>query len=171
MNAQSKPARRLMVLALSAALAQAVAVMAASAASLTASGSAALALAGVVAPHSPQLGSHDKHVVARLFGGDADVPYPANKKITVKAAAVMCRASNVDITARSCILTFGSHKRTLRGREANEIYATEAVAGVPSDGAAGSIYESLSNLVCTLDPGEIRQKAGGGADCMFDAGP
>jgi hypothetical protein len=121
MNAQSKPARRLMVLALSAALAQAVAVSAASAASLTASGSAALALAGVVAPHSPQLGSHDKHVVARLFGGDADVPYPANKKITVKADAVMCRTSNVDITARSCILTFGSRKRTLKGREANEI--------------------------------------------------
>jgi hypothetical protein len=61
--------------------------------------------------------------------------------------------------------------RTLKGRQANEIYATEAVAGVPSDGAAGSIFESLSNLVCTLDPGEIRQKAGGGANCTFDAGP
>ncbi len=169
MHAQSKHTRRLMVLALSAVLAQAVS--AASAASLTASGPAALALAGVVAPHSPQLGSHDKHVVARLFGGDADVPYPANKKIIVKTDAVMCRTSNVDITARSCVVTFGSHKRTLNAREPNEIYATEAVAGVPSDGAAGSIYESLSNLVCTLDPGEIKQKAGGGAECSFDAGP
>ena len=135
------------------------------------SGSTALALAGVIAPHSPLLGFHDRHVVARLFGGDANVPYPANKKITVKADAVMCRTSNVDITARSCVLTFGSHTRTPKGRQANEIYATEAVAGVPSDGAAGSIFESLSNLVCTLDPAEIRQKAGGGANCSFDAGP
>jgi hypothetical protein len=99
MNARSNK-RRLMVLALCAALGPA-AVSAASAASMTAAGSAALALAGVIAPHSPLLGFHDKHVVARLFAGDANVPYPANKKIIVKADAAMRRTSNVDITARS----------------------------------------------------------------------
>jgi hypothetical protein len=29
----------------------------------------------------------------------------------------------------------------------------------------------VKNLVCTIDPNEIRQKSGGGADCMFDSGP
>ena len=36
---------------------------------------------------------------------------------------------------------------------------------------AGSLIESVKNLDCTVDPNEIRQKAGGGADCMFDTGP
>jgi hypothetical protein len=44
------------------------------------------------------------------------------------------------------------------------------MAGIPADGAAGSVFESLSKLNCTLDPAEIRKKAGGGADCSFDTG-
>ena len=47
---------------------------------------------------------------------------------------------------------------------------TLALAGVPSDGAAGSIFESLSKLSCTLDPKAIKDKAGGGADCSFEPG-
>jgi hypothetical protein len=44
------------------------------------------------------------------------------------------------------------------------------MAGIPADGAAGSVSESLSKLSCTLDPAEIKQKAGGGASCSFETG-
>src|SRR5262245_28894808 len=36
----------------------------------------------------------------------------------VKADAIVCRASNVDITSRSCKLTFGAASAHLTGREA-----------------------------------------------------
>jgi hypothetical protein len=39
---------------------------------------------------------------------------------------------------------------------------------VPPDGAAGTIYEQLSNLECVVDPAEIEKKAGGGARCTYD---
>ena len=142
-------------------------VSAASAAPATASGSVALALAGVVAPYSP-LPDAEKQAVAALFAGDGNVAYAS--KITVTADKIVCRASNVDITARSCELTFGSQTRTVKGREANEIFATEALAGVPGDGAAGTIFEALSKLSCTLDPKVISDKSGGGASCSFEPG-
>jgi hypothetical protein len=138
---------------------------AASAASV--SGSTALALAGVVAPLSP-LPAAEKKVIAAFFAGNTNANY-ANK-ITLTADKIVCRTSNVDITARSCELTFKGNKRTVKGREANEIFATLALAGVPSDGAAGSVFESLSKLSCTLDPKAIKEKAGGGADCSFEPG-
>ena len=140
----------------------------ASAAPATSSGSAALALAGVLAPCSPLLSSAEKKAVAAFFAGKTNVPY--SKKISVTAEKIVCQISNVDITARSCELTFKTTKHTVTGRKANEIFATEAVAGVPSDGAAGSVFESLSKLNCTLDPKEIKDKAGGGAQCTFDTG-
>ena len=99
---------------------------AASAASV--SGSTALALAGVVAPLSP-LPAAEKKVIAAFFAGNTNVNY-ANK-ITLTADKIVCRTSNVDITARSCELTFKGNKRTVKGREANEIFATLALAGVP----------------------------------------
>lgn len=155
---------RLTILACSMSLAS---VSAASAAPATASGSVALALAGVVAPFSP-LPAAEKKAVAAFFNGNSNVPY--KKKITVTADKILCRASNVAITSRSCELTFGSHARTVKGREANEIFATEALAGVPSDGAAGTIFEGLTKLSCTLDPKVIKENAGGGADCTFEPG-
>ena len=133
----------------------------------TASGSVALALAGVVAPYS-QLPDAEKKVVAALFAGDSNIAY-ANK-ITLTADKIVCRASNVDIASRSCELSFGIHSRTVRGREANEIFATEALAGVPPDGAAGTIFEALSKLSCTIDPKVISDKSGGGASCSFEPG-
>jgi hypothetical protein len=137
----------------------------ATAASTSVTGSAALALAGVVAPYS-SLPAADKKAVAAFFKGDPNAPYA--KKIIVTADKIVCRTSNVDITARSCELTFKITKRSLKGREANEIYATEAMAGVPSDGAAGSIFESLSKLSCTLDQKALKDKAGAGADCTYE---
>ena len=37
-----------------------------------------------------------------------------------------------------------------------------------AEGGAGHMFESLAHLVCTIDPGEIAQKTGGGADCTFE---
>jgi len=136
----------------------------------TTAGPTALALAAVVAQHSPSVRAFDKRVIARLFRGNTSFGFIPNKKISVDADSVVCRVSNVDITSRSCELSFGSRKRTLTGREANEVGATMATAGVPAEGAAGSSIEAISKLRCTIDPNEIMQKAGGGATCTFDAG-
>lgn len=141
----------------------------ASAAPGTASGPAALALAAVIAQHSPAVRALDRRVIARLFRGNTRFGFTPNTKISVDADSVVCRVSNVDITSRSCELKFGSRKRTLTGREANEVGATAAAAGIPSQGAAGSSIESVSNLRCTIDPNEVMQKAGGGAQCSFEA--
>ena len=132
------------------------------------SGSVALALAGVIAPLSPTLSGAEKKAVAMLFAANADIPY--KKPVVVTADKIVCRTGNVDITVRSCEVTFGKKVRTVNGPTANEIYATEALAGIPPDGAAGSNFESLAKLSCTIDPNAIRQKDGSGADCSFQPG-
>jgi len=132
------------------------------------SGSTALALAGVIAPLSPTLSGAEKKAVAMLFAANADIPY--KKPVVVTADKIVCRTGNVDITLRNCEVTFGKKVRTVNGPTANEIYATEALAGIPPDGAAGSNFESLSKLSCTIDPNAIRQKDGSGADCTFQPG-
>jgi hypothetical protein len=82
----------------------------------SASGSPALALAAVIAPYSPDLSPLDKVTVAALFDGESGKV--AAKKITVTADRIMCRTGNVDLTARSCELTFKGGKHSLQGREA-----------------------------------------------------
>jgi hypothetical protein len=131
------------------------------------SGSTALALAGVLAPLSPLLASAEKKAIAMLFAANSDIPY--KKPIVVTADRIVCRTGNVDITVRSCEVTFGKTVKTVNGSTANEIFATEALAGIPADGAAGSSFESLSKLSCTIDPNAIRQKDGSGATCTFEA--
>ncbi len=86
----------------------------------------------------------------------------------VTADKIVCRTSTVDITLRSCALTFGNKTKTINGRAANELYATEAMAGVPADAAAGTNYESVAKLSCTLDPQAIKQKDGSGANCTYE---
>jgi hypothetical protein len=134
-------------------------------------GSAALALAAVLAPHSPLLSAKEKRVVASLFDGNTRIGFAPKKKLSVIADSVMCRVSDVDITARSCNMTFNTGKKTskrsLSGRAANEVYATMAMAGVVSEGAAGSLIQTITRLNCALDPGVIKQKGGGGAKCSF----
>jgi hypothetical protein len=132
----------------------------------TISGSAALALAGVVAATSPVLTSVERKAVDELFAGSSDISY--KRKIAVTADKIVCRAGNVDITSRSCELTFGKKTKTINGRAANELYSTEAMAGVPSDGAAGKTFESVAKLNCTLDPQAIKQNDGSGADCTYE---
>ena len=93
------------------------------------------------------------------------------RKVVVKSDAVVCRAGNVDITTFRCDLTFGAKKVSLQGRRAHELFATILEAGVPGEGAAGTIYAALHNLSCTIDPPTIAQNSGAGADCTFDPGP
>jgi hypothetical protein len=140
----------------------------AQAAPATVNGPGALALAGVVALYSPLLSGDERETAAALFVGEKDVRYA--RKITIIADKIACRVSNVDIAARSCELTFNGKKQILTGRRASEIFATEAMAGVPPDGAAGSVFAGLSNLSCTLDPKAIKQKDGSGASCTFETG-
>src|SRR5262245_47634978 len=94
----------------------------ATASAATISGSAALALAGVVAAHSPVLSPSEKETVAAIFDGKGAGPY--KDKIIVTADKIVCLAGNVDITARSCELGFGPKTESLTGRAANELYAT-----------------------------------------------
>jgi hypothetical protein len=134
-------------------------------------GNSALALAALVGAHSPALTSQEKNALAHMLDGKLSFPFPANKKIAVKASKVVCRASNVDISAHSCQLTFGGATHSLAGRAAHELYATLIESGVPSDGAAGSVFEGVTLLDCKVDPNEVKQKAGGGAECTFTPGP
>jgi hypothetical protein len=147
-----------------------IAMTAQAASADTAAGQRALALAALVGMKSPLVSGQDKHALVRLFEGSPDIAFPAGRKVAVAADAIVCRASNVDITSRSCTLTFGARTVTLKGRQAHELFATIAEVGVPEDGAAGSVFEGLSKLDCTIDPAEIKQKAGGGANCTFNPG-
>lgn len=133
----------------------------------TADGSGALALAALVGANSPLLGATDKSVLAKFLDGQTNVAYPAGQTIAVTAAKLTCKASNVDITAHFCDLVFGGKTVSLSGRGAHELFATLAEIGVPSDGAAGSIFEAVSALKCKIDPNEVKQKSGGGAHCDY----
>lgn len=132
-----------------------------------ASGSAALALAALVAESSPLANVQDKRLLAAFLNGAATTPHPKGKRVAVKVDAIDCRASNVDIAAHGCTLSFGDRKIELQGRKAHELYATLIENGVAADGAAGSIHESLSGLDCEIDADALAQRDGGGAHCAF----
>ena len=140
----------------------------AAAAPATVSGPTALAVAAVLAQYSPVLNPGERKVIAGLFDGNTRMSYPL-KKLSVDADAVMCRISNVAIADRSCEIAFKKGKRSLKGRAANEVFATLASAGVTADGAAGSMIENVSKLNCTLDLGKIKQNDGSGADCSWES--
>jgi hypothetical protein len=145
-------------------------LLVANASAATVTGGSALALASLVAEQSPLLTQRERDVMARMLAGSLDFAFPASQKIVVQADAVSCRSSNVDIASRSCELTFGSTRVSLKGRQAHELFATIGEIGVPPEGAAGSIYESISHLMCTIEPNEVKERAGGGAACSFDQG-
>jgi hypothetical protein len=72
--------------------------------------------------------------------------------------------------SRSCKIQFGRRATiALSGREANELFATLLEMGIAPTTAAGSIFIGLSQLSCLVDPSELRQKAGGGVACSFEA--
>ncbi len=135
------------------------------------SGGGALALAALVGWHSPDVSTADKQILASMLIGDLAFTFPANGQIVVRADSVSCRTGNVDISEHDCTLKFGTATRTLKGREAHELYATLIENGVAPDGAAGSIYAALSHLDCVIKPDEVKQKAGAGASCTLQPGP
>ena len=135
----------------------------------TASGSSALALASIVAAHSPVLSTGDTLLIRRLFNGHFHRLRGDTNVISVEADAIDCSVGNVDITSHSCKLKFGGKTINLTGRGAYELYAAMSQAGLPAQGSAGELHENLSRLVCTIKPLEIVKRNGGGADCTFDA--
>jgi hypothetical protein len=133
------------------------------------SSAGALALAALIGAHSPALGAPQKQALADML--DGNLAFASNAPISVAADGVACRQSDVDISHHDCTLKFGAATRMLTGRIAHELYATLIENGVPSDGAAGSSYESVSHLACTIKPDEVKQKDGGGATCAWAPGP
>lgn len=133
------------------------------------SGHAALALATLVAIQDPTLPNPVPRQLGTLLD-DRALP-KGSALITVQAKSVTCGAGDVDIAAFHCDLAFRTGTRHLTGRPANELYATLIEAGVPSDGAAGTIYEAVQNLVCRIDPDAIASRGGSGADCSDTPGP
>ena len=109
--------------------------------------------------------------MARVLAGGA-VTFSAGRKISVAAKSVACRTGTADIASRTCELAFedrrGERNLTLTGRGAGELFAALAAAGVAPTEAAGSMLGKVTGLACTIDPNEIRRKAGGGADCTFE---
>jgi hypothetical protein len=152
------------------ALAIALILAAGSARAQSVEGYGALALGAIVASNSPLLSAGQKAVLAQLFEGDGASVTSAGK-IDVAADAIVCRAGNIDITAFACDLTIGAEKTHLMGRSANELFATLAEIGVQEDGAAGTIYRSVYKLHCTIDPNEVSQRSGIGADCAYALTP
>jgi len=143
---------------------------AAPAAAGEAGGAAGLALAALVARQSPLLATADKRVVLGLYEGHAKDRYPAGQRVTVTADKIVCKSGNVDITLHACDLVFGGKTVALSGARAHTIYATIAEIGVPADAAAGTSYEALSRLSCTIDPNAVAEKSGGGVACTFTPG-
>jgi hypothetical protein len=141
-----------------------------SASAATKSGSSALALASLVAVHSPVSNTSDTLLTRRLFNGHFHQLRGDTKMISVMADAIVCSVGIVDITAYSCKLIFGAKTVNLTGRAAHELYATMAEAGVQSQSTANALSEGLSHLMCTINPLDIAKRSGDGADCKFDVG-
>src|SRR5262249_61084684 len=92
------------------------------------------------------LSKGDILLIRRLFNGHVHRLRGDTKTISVTADSIVCSVGNVDITAHSCKLTFGTKTVNLIGDAAYELYATMALAGVPSEGAAGTMFWGLSPL-------------------------
>lgn len=159
---------RLTALARRLPVAAALALPASAALAGASNGPSALALAALVAEQAPQVPVQDKRLLTAYLEGRADAAHVKGKIVAVKADAIDCRASTVDVTGRVCELDFGGRKTTLSGRRAHELYATLVENGVKPDGAAGTTHESITALDCLVDADEVREKAGGGARCAFN---
>jgi hypothetical protein len=133
------------------------------------SGAGALALAALIGLESPTLSAVDKQELGDMLNGD--LSFAGNASINVAADSASCRQSDVDISHHDCTLKFGGSTKSLTGRAAHELFATLIENGVPSDGAAGSMYEAVSHLSCAIKPSEAKQRAGGGASCAWAPGP
>ena len=151
-----------------ASIAFAVAMLSASAASANSTGGfTALSLAELVGLQSPLVSPAHHAILLQFRNGNTNFA-SSNAPFTFTAPAIDCGASDVDITHYHCMLTFnGGSTVQLTGAAAQDLYATLTEAGVPGDGAAGTIHEAVLNLSCTVDVGQVKARAGGGATCSF----
>jgi hypothetical protein len=133
----------------------------------TLSGNGALSLAALIGQESPHLTRAEKSLLLKYLNGEAKATFPKGKNVVVKADSVTCRISNVDITAHFCDLKFGARTVAFSGRGAHELYATLIESGMPSDGAAGSMFEAVGALDCKIIPAEVAEAGGGGAKCDY----
>jgi hypothetical protein len=132
------------------------------------SGNAALALAAQIGAEDPSLSAKQKSVLAYFLNSQTDVPLPAGvRSITVKVDKISCRMGDVDIGLHDCTLTFGSKTITKSGTAGQMFLATMQENGVPSDGAAGTIFYNATAVTCTVDAAEVESHDGGGAKCTF----
>ncbi len=135
---------------------------------MTLYGSGALALSALIAQQSPLLTTTQKYRMAQVLNGSVPST-PSAYTIVVRATKILCRVSDVAITQRGCTLTFGTKTVSLNGRAANELYATMDEAGIRGEGAAGTIYEGASSVVCTINFAQLREASGAGASCTYTA--
>ena len=134
----------------------------------TVDGSGALALAGLLGIVSSLLGAQEKDVLNKLLDGKADFTFPKGKTISVVAARVACKASNVDIKSHSCNLSFGKQNVALKGRAAHELYATLIEIGVPPMPALVRCSRRSASSTANRS-NEVIENAGGGAHCDYAA--
>jgi len=131
-------------------------------------GNAALALAAQIGAEDPALSAQQKLVLTYFLNSQTNVALPAGvRSITVKADKITCRMGDVDIGLHACTLTFGAKTVTKSGAAGQMLQATMQENGVPSDGAAGTIYYTATRLACTIDATEVESHDGGGATCTF----
>jgi hypothetical protein len=132
------------------------------------SGNGALALAAQIGAEDPSLSAKQKSVLAYFLNSQTNVTLAAGvRSITVKADKISCRMGDVDIGLHDCTLTFGSRTVTKSGAAGQMFLATIQENGVPSDGAAGTIFYNATAVTCTIDAAQVESHDGGGAKCTF----
>jgi hypothetical protein len=132
------------------------------------SGNGALALAAQIGAEDPALSAKEKSVLTYFLNSQTNVTLPAGvRSITVKADKISCRMGDVDIDLHDCTLTFGSRTVTKSGTAGQMFLATMQENGVPSDGAAGTIFYNATAVTCTIDAAQVESHDGGGAKCTF----
>lgn len=130
------------------------------------SGHAALSLAEAVGLQSPLVTLPHKFALQQFRNGNTTFG-GSNAPFTFTAQSIDCGAGNVDITRHYCNLTFNSGPVQITGAAAQQLFATLIEAGDPSNGTPGTIHEAVLSLSCTVNIGQVKAKAGGGATCTY----
>jgi hypothetical protein len=95
---------------------------------------------------------------------------PASRRIKTSADRIRCRMGDVDTTLHDCTLTFGHREITRAGRTGQLLLATLQQNGAQSDGAAGTIYYTVTDISCLVDATRVEMHEGVGATCTFTNG-
>ena len=133
----------------------------------TTEGSGALSLATVLALHDPLLTAADRVLLTQYLAGNPQAKHSKGLVVRLNTGAIACRSGDVDLAMHECTIQYGLHTITLEGRYAHELYATMVEASIQSGGAAGSVYESVTDLHCVIEADQISDEGGGGATCSY----